>query len=84
MSSPTSSFAEGGLVLDVFFHPQFIFDWSCAVHVFEFLHYVFVTRRVHSGKDFGSTLEAVAFTDMMATRVSDLNIGWSPSAECSK
>ena len=45
MSSITSLFAEGGLVLHVFLRAKFIFDWSCAVHVIQFLPYIFVTHR---------------------------------------
>ena len=45
MSSTTSICAEGGLVLHVFLDPQFIFDWSCAVPVIQFLRYSFITHR---------------------------------------
>ena len=45
MSSITSICAEGVIVLYVFIDPQFIFDWSCAVHVIQFLLYGFVTHR---------------------------------------
>ena len=37
MSSTYLLFAEGGLVLHVFLHPQFIFDLSGAVLVVQFL-----------------------------------------------
>ena len=36
MSSTTLLFAEGG-------HQRFIFDWSCAVHIIQYLPYVFVS-----------------------------------------
>ena len=42
MSSTTSLFAEGGIALHVCLHS--LFDWSCAVHVFQFLPYVFDTH----------------------------------------
>ena len=45
MSSTTSLFAESYIALHVFLHTQFIFDWFCAVHVIQFLPYVFVIHR---------------------------------------
>ena len=68
-SSTTSICAEGDLVLHVFLGPQFIFDWSCAVHdstSFSFSIMVSSLIDVNSGKDFGSTLEAFAVMDMLA------------------
>ena len=44
MSSTTSICAEGGLALHIFLDPQFIFDWSCAVPVIQFMRYSVITH----------------------------------------
>ena len=66
MSSTTSICADGGLVVHVFLDPQLIFDWFVEFPSFSFCVIVSSLIEVNSGKDFGSTLEAFAVTDMLA------------------
>ena len=66
MSSTTSLFAERGLVLHVFLHPQLYLIGLVASTSFSFSLTFASLTKFNSGKDFGRTMEAVAFMDMMA------------------
>ena len=89
MSSTTSSCAEGGLVLHVFLDPQFIsvglvlstsfsFSVKCR-HSLRLIHVrTMAVLRCHSPS-------CTCWRDAgIGTRISELDVGSSPPAECSK